>query len=112
MDKREIDEAARMCATYFAQRMDIGGWLGIALQERGYDINEISSEEVQKILLRTIIQLYDAWEGEIELELERDTENEDDATQEEKNQAEEMEEEEREEVESEQKKEESEKDEE
>lgn len=78
MEKTVFDEVIELSAKHFIKEMDKDDWLGKALEKNGFDLAEVSEEEVHEILIKTLVKLYDAFEEEIELEEEEeDSEAED-----------------------------------
>lgn len=83
MDEEELEDIAQHCAEYFTNAMTLKGWIGKAFEEIGVSVPKASDEDVRRILLRTIIQLYDAWEEDIEFEEAEDAGSEDEENEEE-----------------------------
>jgi hypothetical protein len=97
MNKSELDGIVDASAERFVGQMGLKGRLGSALESGGHDASELSQEQIHSILVRTIIKLYD--EYAVDIENERDQEDEDHfVADEEALESEEIEEEEREEV--------------
>lgn len=72
MGKTEYDEIIDLSAKYFVQVMDRKDWLGKTLEDKGFDLAEISDDEIHTILLKSILKLYDAFEEDIEIEEEEE----------------------------------------
>jgi hypothetical protein len=71
-----LEEAAKVCAEYFLKEMTLNGWVGKALEVKRVNISKATDDDVHRILLRTIIQLYDTWEEDIEFEKGEEEEDE------------------------------------
>jgi len=68
MKREDMDEIAEACAEYFSVQMSLKGWLGKALEEKGFGPADVSEEDAHRIVLRTIMQLSDTWDDDIEAE--------------------------------------------
>jgi hypothetical protein len=100
LDKTDFDEVVDASAKHFISLMDLKGWLGVTLERKGFDVKAISQEQVQTIIAKVIIQLYDTYEEDIEYEENQD-EDDESASNEEQLESDEIDEEEKEDVESE-----------
>jgi hypothetical protein len=76
MQKTVFDEVIELSVEHFVKEMSKGDWLGKALEKNGFDLSEVSDEEVHDILIKTLVKLYDAFEEEIELEEEEEDSDE------------------------------------
>jgi hypothetical protein len=83
MGKTEYDEIIDLAAKHFVKIMDKKDWLGKALEEKGFDLAEISDDEAHTILLKSILKLYDAFEEDIEIEEEEELDEDEDEEDEE-----------------------------
>jgi hypothetical protein len=78
MSKPEFDEIIDLGAKYFSNQMTLKGWLGKTLEDNGFDLTDITEEDINAILVRTILKLNDAYEEEIEFEEDQEYESEED----------------------------------
>jgi len=82
MDKPEYDEIIETGAKYFTDQMTMKGWLGKTLAGKGFDIENISDDDIHSIMVRTILKLYETWEEDVEneedVEIESDIEDDED----------------------------------
>lgn len=90
MKREDMDDVVQACAEHFSEQMSLKGWLGKALQEMS--VTDVSEADAHRIVLRTIMQLSDTWDDDIEAEEDEDDFGEDD------DEEEDMEEEEEEEL--------------
>jgi|GEM_PF-5352776 hypothetical protein len=77
MSKAEFDEIIDLSAKNFSDQMTLKGWLGRTLEAEGFDLAEVTDEDVSTILIRTILRLYDTYEEEIEYEEDQEYEDQD-----------------------------------
>jgi hypothetical protein len=78
MKLEDMDQVAQACAEYFSEQMTLKGWLGKALQEKGFGLADVSEADAHRIALRTIMQLSDTWDEDIEAEEDEDDFDDDD----------------------------------
>lgn len=74
MANAEFDEIIELFAKHIIKEIDKDGWLGNALEKKGFDLSDITDEDTHSILIKTILMLYDEFEEDIELEEEEEEE--------------------------------------
>lgn len=83
MGKTEYAEIIDLSAKHFVKAMDKKDWLGKTLEEHGFDLAEISEDEIHTILLKSILRLYDVFEEDIEIEEEEESDEDEEAEEDE-----------------------------